>query len=386
MSAASGGGSSGVVVTSGSTAASAVEVDAPMSSAAIAVCGVVRAFKEKRNGRTARVALGGVSFSLETGRSLALLGPNGAGKSTLLRILSTLDVPDEGEVRLLGELLPSRAVAGGGGGGDSAGRNALLLDRIRRKLGVVFQTVSLDPLLTIRENLRVHASTHGLVGGTAGEAIERTSRMLGVHDRLDDRVGVLSGGLARRADLARALLHNPGIVLLDEPTTGLDPNARRRFLDALDEMRSLRPDVSVLLSTHLIDEADRCDRVVMLHEGSVVADGTPVSLRSGLGPMVVRCRVDHGDARAVVAGAAVEHLGAGASVVERGGRVVVVELRPSVLQGDSRESGSVLDVAGFGAFAASLAAAGVPFEVTPPTLDDVFANLTGGRSIDEVQP
>lgn len=357
------------------------------SSAAIAVCGVVRAYKEKRKGRAARVALGGVSFSLETGRSLALLGPNGAGKSTLLRILSTLDVPDEGEVRLMGELLPSRAVAGGGGagGGGSAGQNAVSLCRIRRNLGVVFQTVSLDPLLTIRENLRVHASTHGLAGGAAGEAIERTSRMLGVHDRLDDRVGVLSGGLARRADLARALLHNPGIVLLDEPTTGLDPNARRRFLDALDEMRSLRPDVSVLLSTHLIDEADRCDRVVMLHEGSVVADGTPVSLRSGLGPMVVRCRVDRDDARAVVAEAAGEHLGAGASVVERAGRVVVVELRPDVLRGDLRESGSVLDVAGFGAFAASLAGAGVPFEVTPPTLDDVFANLTGGRSIDEVR-
>jgi len=360
----------------------ATNATAESATPAIIVRGVIKTYKAKRSRRhpaPARTALAGVGFELHAGGMLALLGPNGAGKSTLLRILATLDLPDEGEVRLLGHSLPGRSGPNSDintNSNSSNRKNNNTLRSIRAKLGVVFQSVSLDPLLTIRENLLIHAATHGMIGRTAADAVEHAARTLGVHDRLDDRVGVLSGGLARRADLARALLHNPHLILLDEPTGGLDPNARRRFLDALDDIRAARPDVSILLSTHLIDEAERCDRVVLLHEGRVVGDGTPSSLRSNLGPAVVRCRAENDETRRVVLAEAKQHLNSEPEhIVQRSG-VMLIELE--------RADETSINAINIGGFAASLTAAAIAFEISPPTLDDVFANLTGGRSIDEV--
>lgn len=373
----------------------ATSANAESAAPAIIVRGVVKTYKAKRSRRQpapARTALAGVGFELHAGGMLALLGPNGAGKSTLLRILATLDLPDEGEVRLMGQSLPGRSGPNSDintNSNSSNSKNNNILRSIRAMLGVVFQTVSLDPLLTIRENLLIHAATHSMIGRAAADAVEHAARTLCVHDRLDDRVGVLSGGLARRADLARALLHNPSLVLLDEPTGGLDPNARRRFLDALDNLRAARPEVSILLSTHLIDEAERCDRVVLLHEGRVVGDGTPGSLRSNLGPAVVRCRAETDETRRVVSAAAKQHLNIDSEhIIQRGG-VIVIELTNAGELGTNSpninatsNNTASMNATSIGDFAAALAAASIAFEIAPPTLDDVFANLTGGRSIE----
>ncbi|MGP1310612.1 MAG: ABC transporter ATP-binding protein, partial [Phycisphaerales bacterium] len=195
----------------------------------------------------ARTALDGVSLRIDDGAFVALLGPNGSGKSSLLRILATLDAPTTGSLALLGR---EHAV---GARGD---------------LGVVFQHEALDRLLTGRENLRVQARLFGMSSRDADHSIRRVADDLGVTDRLDDRVSTLSGGLRRRIDLTRALLAEPRLLLLDEPTTGLDHAARAAFLDTLDRVRRSAA-MTVVLSTHLMDEAERADRVVMLADSKV---------------------------------------------------------------------------------------------------------------------
>ncbi|MCP3905196.1 MAG: ABC transporter ATP-binding protein [Planctomycetes bacterium] len=215
----------------------------------------------KRRRQPARTALDDVSFTVATGESVALLGPNGSGKSTLMRLVSGL-LPS-----------PPGAIAVGG----KVGRGAR-----RRRLGVVFQHDALDGHLTVRENLRDQAALYGLTGATAAERVDGDLAAAGLDDRADALVKTLSGGLRRRVDLCRALLHHPSVLLLDEPTTGLDPAARTAFLATLDERRAGHG-LAILMSTHLVDEADRQDRVVLLDEGRIVADDTPEVLRRALG-------------------------------------------------------------------------------------------------------
>ncbi len=217
-----------------------------------AVRNVSRVYTARRKAPEIR-AIDGFSLSIEGGEYVALLGPNGAGKSTLLRLLAGLDTPTWGEVE-----------------GVS-----------RSELGVVFQKPALDPLLTVRENLCLQAALHGLKD--RAERAEETAAVLGLSDRLDSRVGELSGGLARRADLARALLTNPTLLLLDEPTTGLDHRARAGFLDAIDEQRAATPGLAVVMSTHLMDEAARATRVALISGGRLIADDSPDALRASVG-------------------------------------------------------------------------------------------------------
>ena len=210
-----------------------------------------------------RPALRGVSLSVAPGERVGLVGANGSGKTTLFRAVSTLLRPDGGTVTVFGH---------------DATREPLA---VRRRLGVVFQEVALDRTLSVREALAVQAA---LVGAPAAR-IDVLLARLGLSDRAASRVARLSGGLARRADLARGLLHAPGLLLLDEPTTGLDPLARRQLWDTLD---ALPPDAdgvrpAQLVATHLMDEAERCARVVVLHDGRVAAEGTPDRLRAALG-------------------------------------------------------------------------------------------------------
>ncbi|HSD09637.1 MAG TPA: ABC transporter ATP-binding protein [Candidatus Binatia bacterium] len=215
-----------------------------------------------------REALRGVTLTIERGEIFALLGPNGGGKTTLFKILCTLMRPGEGGVRVLGHDLRREA------------------ERVRPRLGVVFQNPGLDPKLTVAENLVHHGHLYGLGGAALRKRVTAVLADLDLEHRADDLVETLSGGLARRTELARGLLHSPELLLLDEPSTGLDPGARRDFAQLLRTLRD-RDGVTVVLTTHHMEEAERADRVAVLHEGSLVALGTPDELKRSVGGDVV---------------------------------------------------------------------------------------------------
>ncbi len=212
----------------------------------------------KRYAKASRDALHDVTMSVPVGAWLALLGPNGSGKSTLLRTIATIESPSSGSARALGFDTAREAHA------------------VRARLGVVFQSPSLDRVLSVRENLMLQGAVGGLTRADSKRRAEALADELALDDRLDDRVATLSGGLARRADLARALMNDPDLLLLDEPTAGLDPGAREAFLEAI--RRRVDAGLTVVLSTHLFDEAARAGLVAMMHEGRVVAFGTPEEL------------------------------------------------------------------------------------------------------------
>lgn len=209
-------------------------------------------------------ALRDFSLKVKRGELLALLGPNGSGKTTLFRILSTLMPPSEGAARVFGAHTTEQPGA------------------VRQLLGVVFQAPALDEALTVAENLRLHGALFGLSGEDLHERIDDLLGRFEVAERRSDRVETLSGGLRRRVDLARGLLHRPRLLLLDEPTAGLDPAARHAFWRHLNRLRR-RDRTTFLVATHLMDEAERCDRVAILDRGRRVALGTPEALRTDLG-------------------------------------------------------------------------------------------------------
>jgi ABC-2 type transport system ATP-binding protein len=153
---------------------------------------------------------------------------------------------------------------------------------VRRRIGVVFQTQSLDKALTVGENLRSQGHLHGLSGAVLRERMEKVMTRLGIADRRDEVVEKLSGGLKRRVEIAKALLHRPQVLIMDEASTGLDPGARRELSQYVHELRD-SDGVTIVLTTHILDEADRCDRLVLLHQGKIVAEGSPAELRSRIG-------------------------------------------------------------------------------------------------------
>jgi len=215
-----------------------------------------------------RTALSNVSFEVNKGEIFGLLGPNGGGKSTLFRILSTMMVPTEGRATIAGL---------------DVGRQAA---QVRRQVGVVFQTQSLDKALTVEENLRAQGHLHGLSGAVLRERMEAAMDRLGLLDRRRDLVDTLSGGLKRRVEIAKSLLHRPQVLLMDEASTGLDPAARRDVSRHVENLRE-KEGVTILLTTHILEEADRCDRLILLHKGNIVAQGSPRELRSRIGGDVV---------------------------------------------------------------------------------------------------
>jgi ABC-2 type transport system ATP-binding protein len=157
---------------------------------------------------------------------------------------------------------------------------------VRRLVGVVFQTQSLDKALTVEENLRAQGHLHGLSGAVLRERMESAMERLGLADRRKDLVDTLSGGLRRRVEIAKALLHRPQVLLMDEASSGLDPAARRDLSRHVENLRESEG-VTILLTTHILPEADRCDRLVLLHQGKIVAEGSPAELRSSIGGDVV---------------------------------------------------------------------------------------------------
>lgn len=218
-----------------------------------------------------RVALDQVSLKIASGEIFGLLGPNGGGKTTLFRILSTLVRPTSGSARILGLDL---------------GRET---DALRSRLGVVFQAPSLDKKLRVRENLAHQGHLYGLAGAALRRRIDHLLLEFNLRDRAGDLVETLSGGLQRRVEIAKSLLHRPELLLLDEPSTGLDPGARIDLWQTLYRLRDQQK-VTVLLTTHLMDEAERCDRVAIIDQGRIVAEGAPENLRAEIGGDVISAR------------------------------------------------------------------------------------------------
>ena len=218
-----------------------------------------------------RTALEGISFRIEPGELFGFLGPNGSGKSTLFRILSTLLPAGGGSARILGHDVAREPAA------------------VRRRLGVVFQHPSVDGLLTVEENLRHHGNLYGMSGRALRAAVESGLDRFELAERRQDRVAQLSGGLKRRTELAKALLVGARVLLLDEPSTGLDPGARRDFVAYLRELRGAEG-ITIVLTTHDMEEAERCDRVAILDRGRLVALGTPDELKAAVGGDVLVVR------------------------------------------------------------------------------------------------
>src|SRR3989338_864872 len=210
-----------------------------------------------------RCALSEVTFDVVKGEIFGFLGPNGGGKTTLFKILSTfLRPPETSSIRI---------------GGFDLSRES---HSVRKLLGVVFQSPSLDKKLKVSENLTHQGHLYGLKGTELKNRIEEVLKKVKLLDRKQELVEKLSGGLQRRLEIAKALLHQPSLLLLDEPTTGLDPAAR---LDVCDILQKLQTEgVTSLLTTHLIEEAEKCDRLGILHKGKLIALGTPQTLKEGV--------------------------------------------------------------------------------------------------------
>lgn len=238
---------------------------------AVVVRGIVHDYPAKRKS-VARRALNDVSFSVAEGELFGLLGPNGGGKSTLFRILSTSFPPTSGSAAILGRDLIA----------DPAS--------VRPFLGVVFQYPSLDNKLTVRENLIHGGRLYGLSGTSLTLRINEMLTHYRLTQREGDLCGTLSGGLRRRAELAKSLLHKPKVILLDEPSTGLDPAARQDLWEHLMKLKS--EGATILTTTHLMDEGDRCDRVAILDQGKIVALGTPAALKAEIGGDVITIETD----------------------------------------------------------------------------------------------
>ncbi len=213
-------------------------------------------------------ALKDLSLEVSAGSIFALLGPNGSGKSTLFRLISTIARLQAGDIHVFGK------------------SPKVDLAAVRSSIGIVFQSPSLDRKLTVLENIRCQAALYGLGGAALKSRIDEVVQQLGIADRLSTIVEELSGGLKRRVELAKGILHRPRLLLLDEPSTGLDPAARLDLWHALEQLRA-EYGVTVLLTTHLLEEADKADRIAILHQGHAVAVGSPMQLRGELGAQVL---------------------------------------------------------------------------------------------------
>jgi ABC-2 type transport system ATP-binding protein len=222
-----------------------------------------------------RLALNDLSLDVPAGTIFGFLGPNGSGKTTLFRILSTIVAAPAGAVRVLGMDLATQR------------------EEVRQQIGVVFQSPSLDKQLTARENLRHQGHLYGLGGSELKARIDELLKRFNLADR-HEYVGTFSGGMRRRVEIAKGLLHRPRLLLLDEPSTGLDPGAR---IDLWQQLHAIRNEdgVSILLTTHLMEEADQCDRLAIMNQGKLLACDTPANLKSMIGGDVLTLTIGQPD-------------------------------------------------------------------------------------------
>lgn len=291
-----------------------------------------------------RQALDAVSFAVTTGEIFGLLGPNGGGKTTLFRLIATLLPLQQGEIRLFGHAVSTQPAV------------------VRHQLGVTFQSPSVDIRLTVAENLRHHGQLYGMHCPALRTAMDRVLAGLGLQDRQHALVETLSGGLKRRVEIAKSLLPGPQFLLLDEPSTGLDPGARLDLWEVLTRLQR-EQGVTVLVTTHLMDEAERCDRLAILDRGRIVACDSPARLRQTLGGDCLTIR-------------AIDPQQLARQIHERCG--VMPKIVGDVLRLDHP---TALDL--FRDIAASFRDQIASIALSKPTLEDVFIERTGHRFWDD---
>jgi len=288
-------------------------------------------------------AVRGIDFDVAPGEVFGLLGPNGAGKSTTIGMLTTAVIPTGGVARLAGFDVTAEPIAA------------------RSVSGIVFQEAVVDAALTGRRNLDTHARLWGVDAAVATKRVEELTSAFGISALLDRPVATYSGGQRRRLEIIRALLSRPKVLFLDEPTVGLDPRIRHELLDLIAGLGA-SDGTTVLLTTHYLDEAERlCDRIGIMHEGSIVALGTPAALLASVGDEVLELRAS----------------------TEAGTVASVGVLRRNGIAGDAFVVGNTITIPiRDRRTVASIAALGLPTIATttrPPTLDDVYLRLTGDR-------
>jgi ABC-2 type transport system ATP-binding protein len=298
---------------------------------AVSVRGLTKSYGEVE-------AVAGIDFDVVAGETFGFLGPNGAGKSTTIGVLCTLVRPTGGRATVAGH--------------DVARER----DAVRRNIGLVFQDTTLDGYLSAEQNLRLHAELYGVPRAVVGDRMRQVMEMVGLWERRGSLVRTFSGGMKRRLEIARGLLHSPRVLFLDEPTVGLDPQTRSSIWGYIRELKA-REDITIFLTTHYMDEAEYCDRIAIMDRGRIIVLDTPEALKASVGRDRVMISTD--DDEAAIA-ALHERFGLEATVAE--GLVTI-----------SVESG--------GAFVPRLfEGLGVPIRsvsVSRPSLDDVFMSYTG---------
>jgi ABC-2 type transport system ATP-binding protein len=298
---------------------------------AIEVRGLVKDYDEVK-------AVRGVEFEVATGEVFGFLGPNGAGKTTTINMLCTLVTPTAGSAKVAGhDVVRER-------------------DDVRRNIGLVFQDPTLDNYLTAVQNLRLHAELYGLQRDVVAPRMRQVLEMVGLWERKDSPVGTFSGGMRRRLEIARGMMHSPRVLFLDEPTIGLDPQTRRSIWSYIAELKE-REDITIFMTTHYMDEAEWCDRIAIMDNGEIVALDAPDTLKAQVGTDRVMIHTEDDDATI-------------AALRERFG----IEARMA-------EGAVTFGVPGGEEFVPRLfAELGVPIKavnVSRPTLDDVFMSYTG---------
>ncbi|MBO0836508.1 MAG: ATP-binding cassette domain-containing protein [Actinobacteria bacterium] len=275
------GGQEPVVTQSRAAGQTAVQAGPGSSSAlleggspetVIAVSGLVKRYGDVE-------AVRGIDFTVDRGETFGFLGPNGAGKSTTIKILCTLATATAGTARVNGH--------------DTATER----DEVRRNIGLVFQDTTLDTYLTAEQNLRFHAEMYGVSRAAVAPRMRQVLAMVGLWDRKDSLVSTFSGGMQRRLEIARGLLHAPHVLFLDEPTVGLDPQTRSSIWTYINDLKS-REDITIFLTTHYMDEAEHCDRIAIIDHGKIVAIDTPEALKASVGKD--RVQIQTADDRAAI--------------------------------------------------------------------------------------
>jgi ABC-2 type transport system ATP-binding protein len=283
-------------------------------------------------------AVRGISFEVQAGETFGFLGPNGAGKSTTIKILCTLAMPTSGSAWVAGHDV--RAAR----------------DAVRRNIGLVFQDTTLDNYLTGAQNLRFHADLYGVPPAAVAPRMRQVLEMVDLWDRRDSLVMTYSGGMQRRLEIARGLLHAPHVLFLDEPTVGLDPQTRSSIWEYINDLKT-REDITIFLTTHYMDEAENCDRIAIIDHGKIVAIDTPGALKASVGKD--RVQIHTADDQAAIAELA-SAFGIEAAVHEGAVTFSVTSGEQFVPQLFARLTVPITTVS-----------------VSRPSLDDVFMSYTG---------
>jgi ABC-2 type transport system ATP-binding protein len=283
-------------------------------------------------------AVRGIDLEVRAGETFGFLGPNGAGKSTTINMLCTLVRPSAGSASVAGHDVVAER------------------DQVRRNIGLVFQDTTLDGYLTAEQNLRLHAELYGVARDVVAERLRQVMEMVGLWERRSSLVNTFSGGMKRRLEIARGLLHSPRVLFLDEPTVGLDPQTRSSIWGYIRELKT-REDITIFLTTHYMDEAENCDRIAIIDHGKIIVLDTPEALKASVGKDRVQIQTPDDDAAIA---ALAERFGIDAVLAEGAVTFAVSEGEHFVPRLFAELGQTISSV-----------------NVSRPSLDDVFMSYTG---------